>query len=309
MQEINFRKESNQINKNRITFNQPLIKKNIPASATVEGALVIPIFIYAVFAVMFMMHVIAIRTQVNDALYNSIRKFNRYAYVYESIDSLSEKDKESVLKTLKQKEDDVDVCKNTIDTAAFITVFISEIGTDFAGNNFVVGGNAGWNFIGTEILNGDSAISVTLKYRIKNPFNIFGTSYISISEQKITDAWLGEKYKKQYEGDDSKCDDIVYITQTGTVYHTHRDCPYIVRNIQSCNISEITGLRNEAGAKYYRCSKCMKDSKTLTVYYTYYGKRYHSKADCAGLQRNVIEVNIDKVSDRKLCSRCYYVDN
>ena len=89
--------------------------------------MVIPIFVYAVFAVMFMMHVIAIRMQVNDALYNSVRKFNRYAYVYESINSLSEKDKESVLKSLKQKEGDVDVCKNTIDTAAFMSVFISEM--------------------------------------------------------------------------------------------------------------------------------------------------------------------------------------
>ena len=56
------------------------MKRDIPASATVEGALVIPVILYAVAAVMFLLQLISIRMHVNDALYNALRKFNTYSY-------------------------------------------------------------------------------------------------------------------------------------------------------------------------------------------------------------------------------------
>ena len=61
-------------------FNRKLMKRDIPASATVEGALVIPVILYAVAAVMFLLQLISIRMHVNDALYNALRKFNTYSY-------------------------------------------------------------------------------------------------------------------------------------------------------------------------------------------------------------------------------------
>lgn len=61
-------------------FNRKLMKRDIPASATVEGVLVIPVILYAVAAVMFLLQLISIRMHVNDALYNTLRKFNTYSY-------------------------------------------------------------------------------------------------------------------------------------------------------------------------------------------------------------------------------------
>ena len=40
-------------------FNRKLMKRDIPASATVEGALVIPVILYAVAAVMFLLQLIS----------------------------------------------------------------------------------------------------------------------------------------------------------------------------------------------------------------------------------------------------------
>ena len=39
---------------------------NLNASASVEGAIVIPLFIYAVMSIMFIMQVIAVRIHIND---------------------------------------------------------------------------------------------------------------------------------------------------------------------------------------------------------------------------------------------------
>lgn len=58
-----------------------------------EAALVIPLFVYATVAVIFMLHVLMVRTQVNNALYNTVRKINRYAYISESVQELSDEDK------------------------------------------------------------------------------------------------------------------------------------------------------------------------------------------------------------------------
>ena len=72
-----------------------MTQKYISASATVEGALVIPLFVYATVAIIFMLYVFMIRTQVNNALYNTVRKINRYAYISESVKTISENDKDS----------------------------------------------------------------------------------------------------------------------------------------------------------------------------------------------------------------------
>jgi protein-S-isoprenylcysteine O-methyltransferase Ste14 len=42
---------------------------NLNASASVEGAIVIPLFIYAVMSIMFIMQVIAVRIHINNAIY------------------------------------------------------------------------------------------------------------------------------------------------------------------------------------------------------------------------------------------------
>ena len=86
-----------------------MTQKYISASATVEGALVIPLFVYATVAIIFMLYVFMIRTQVNNALYNTVRKINRYAYISESVKTISENDKDSVISSLKNTGENADM--------------------------------------------------------------------------------------------------------------------------------------------------------------------------------------------------------
>lgn len=57
---------------------------NLNASASVEGAIVIPLFIYAVMSIMFIMQVIAVQIHINNAFYVTLRKCAGYVYVYEN---------------------------------------------------------------------------------------------------------------------------------------------------------------------------------------------------------------------------------
>ena len=257
-------------------FNRKLMKRDIPASATVEGALIIPVILYAVAAVMFLLQLISIRMHVNDALYNALRKFNTYSYTSQVMTG--------------------EICKST-----FFAIFVDEIGSDYAKKHYIAGGNAGWNFYNSRIADDDSTVGISLVYTIKNPFNIFGGRGITVREERITDIWLGED-KDGFSSQSDEKSEYVYITQYGEVYHTDLACTYLRRDIKTENLSGISELRNNSGAKYYRCTQC--NGESLVVYYTDYGDKYHMSADCYTLQRTILRVKKDKVQSMECCIKC-----
>lgn len=258
-------------------FNRKLMKRDIPASATVEGALVIPVILYAVAAVMFLLQLISIRMHVNDALYNALRKFNTYSYTSQ-------------------------VMTGEIYKSTFFAIFVDEIGSDYAKKHYIAGGNTGWNFYGSDIADDNSTVKISLKYTVKNPFNILGKRQITIYEKRITDIWLGEE-KDGFELNNNDESEYVYITQYGEVYHIEKMCSYLVRNIKAASLAEITDLRNASGGKYYPCSLCKGASKI--VYYTDYGDKYHASDSCYALQRTILKVKKEKIKGMECCKNVY----
>ena len=259
-------------------FNRKLMKRDIPASATVEGALVIPVILYAVAAVMFLLQLISIRMHVNDALYNALRKFNTYSYTSQ-------------------------VMTGEIYKSTFFAIFVDEIGSDYAKKHYIAGGNTGWNFYGSDIADDNSTVKISLKYTVKNPFNILGKRQITIYEKRITDIWLGEE-KDGFELNNNDESEYVYITQYGEVYHIEKMCSYLVRNIKAASLAEITDLRNASGGKYYPCSLCKGASKI--VYYTDYGDKYHASDSRYALQRTILKVKKEKIKGMECCKKCIH---
>ena len=229
---------------------------NLNASASVEGAIVIPLFIYAVMSIMFIMQVIAVRIHINNAFYVTLRSGNV--------------PKGMVAETIRR-------------------LLIDEIGTDYAADHNIMGGNAGIMFMSSKILNDNSVIDIKLTYSIKNPFDIFGLSTIRVTDRKRINAWLGED-KDNFAG--------------GEVYHTNKECTYLLRYILEADRSCMDVLRNASGAKYYSCEHCGQTKDTTSIYYTLYGTRYHSSRNCTELKRNIQKVSKDSVSDRRLCEKC-----
>lgn len=253
-----------------------MFKTYIPASATVEAAIVIPLVIYAAATVMFLLQVIAIKIHVNDALYNALRKFNTYSYVN-------------------------DATTGNISKSTFFAIFVDEVGVGYARKHYISGGNAGWNFYNSRIADDNSTVSVSLAYTIKNPFNIFRGRGITVREERITDIWLGEDKDGFFSQSDEDLE-YVYITQYGEVYHTNLECSYLKRNIKTETLSGITGLRNDSGSKYYKCTQC--NGSSFVVYYTDYGDKYHMSANCYALQRTILRVKKDKVKGMRSCTKC-----
>lgn len=99
--------------------------------------------------------------------------------------------------------------------------------------------------------------------------------------------------------------EMVYITQTGSVYHLDAGCSYLALSIENVSLRELGVRRNESGGKYTPCEKCIRDGNALSsVYITGSGDKYHSQITCSGLKRTVRMVEKSQLSGWRVCSRC-----
>ena len=100
-----------------------------------------------------------------------------------------------------------------------------------------------------------------------------------------------ERREKENEKD---C--VVYLTETGTVYHRSLDCSYLKLTISKVLYRDLANLRNSSGGKYKMCERCrhgITPQDGEEVYITIYGDCYHKSHTCAGLS----------VQSGKLCFR------
>ena len=101
----------------------------------------------------------------------------------------------------------------------------------------------------------------------------------------------------------------MYITETGSVYHTSLDCSYLKLSVKQIRHNEVVNYRSDDGSKYYACDRCEKGGSGFWVYITSSGNRFHTDPNCAALRRNVKSVKLSEVSDRHCCSRCAKQDD
>lgn len=99
----------------------------------------------------------------------------------------------------------------------------------------------------------------------------------------------------------------VYIAQNGSVYHKDKDCVYLNPNVQSVKHQRVSRLRNDSGSKYKHCKSCCGETiitDSMLVYLTPYGEHFHISKNCSGLKRTIRRVEVTKVGNMPMCSKC-----
>lgn len=238
-------------------------KAYLPASATVEASIVIPLYVYAVLAVGYLIQIINIKSTMMQAMYNDVRQLAKYAYFCEG----------------------------------------NSLPKDFSGQRNLVGKTAGISSYNSEIVMYNNEIYLKVSYTVKNPFDFFGIGKTKIQQQCVSGAWRGEDYvgntgnkenndamvyitisgtvyhkektcsylnpsiqsisvaciENQRNASGGKyysCErcvrntepDIVYITDYGDRYHVDINCSGLKRSIFSVPLSKVSDKR--------ACSKC-----------------------------------------------------
>lgn len=249
---------------------------------SLEASLVLPFFLAGLIALLFFIQVIQLQMHLQKALYGQSMKAAGYAYYIDEINM-------------------DDTVQNVLEAGYIKAAVIKEVGAEYLDNSYIVGGSQGLRLNLTN--NTQTGIfDAALQYKVQVPFDLLGIGRIMLVSRARCHIWNGDK-----DGAVQTEKDTVYMTANGEVYHTHKDCTYLVSDVCETEYGQIDGLRNAGGAKYYACAVCKKDTadETTPVYYTGYGTRYHTDRLCGNLHSNIFSVPRSEAEQNyRLCSKC-----
>lgn len=152
--------------------------------------------------------------------------------------------------------------------------------------------------------NVEEYIQIEKKAECPLPLQWAGIKSIGWTQGSITYPYTGRSMVPQ-ETEAENTEQMVYITATGSVYHKSRECSSLRPSVRKVNRSFVESGRNNSGAIYYPCERCIEGDTALgDVYITDYGNRYHEDATCPGLKRTIREIPLSEVKDRRACKKC-----
>ena len=117
-------------------------------------------------------------------------------------------------------------------------------------------------------------------------------------------AWTGVLYEDVKNGSESQ--PMVYVTESGTVYHRKPGCSYLNLSVRQTSGAAVKNMKNSYGEKYQACELCSRGQEPAgVVYITKKSNRFHNRENCSGLKRSVRMVKESEVSgEMSACGRC-----
>ncbi len=276
--------------------------KILTGSMTVEAAIVFPVFIYVLFAFLYFIQLFTIQEIISNGISEMGRSISQNMHIYKDLKSEIEYgETEDTIKSTNQLEKGLKSLLNHTVLWQMLKAYLPE---ELINNSLIINGYEGLRFYNSYLNEDDNTFFVIVNYNIELPILFFNNNIFSIKQGLKLKGWTG--YEEKSEIKEIDYEDIVYITETGTVYHIFRECTHLKIDIYESKIREVTNLRNDYGGKYKECEICVIDiiSPQSIIYITSSGDRYHSSISCSGLKRCIISIPISQVNGKNLCKRC-----
>ena len=256
------------------------LRRETEAGMTVEAAVVLPLFLYFLLNLSCAIELIRLHGNLQLALWETCGKTAIYGY------AVGDSDLSSMFTGL--------YIKNQL---------VEHAGKDYLDNAPVKNGSKGLSLWGSSIFSDRDEMDVIVTYTAspwsgRAPFAAF-----SMANRYFAHIWTGyeipqnpEEYPKQF--------DVVYMTETGEVYHEDRNCTHLKLSIREVTRAEADSAKNQWGGSYSQCDKCRPDTQAGRLYITEEGDRYHLSPECPGLKRTVFSVPRSRAAGYRACSRC-----
>lgn len=269
-----------QLNKN--APNQHMERASVPGtkrhrkyqtngSVTIEASFAIPLFLFAVLCLIWLMEIQNIRISIVNAAQNAAKKAAESTAVV------------PVLNSVGLKSDIVDF-----------------VGKERIERSILDGGTSALSCWKSYVSPDTGEMKIVVEYRIRIPIPMFGNPSAELREEFRMNSWRGFPDMGMDAGDS----EIVYITENGIVYHENYHCSYLQLSIRLVPYTQLYQMRNSYGGIYHKCETCFTGETMSGVYITENGNRYHSSLNCSGLKRTVRAVKRSETGGRGPCTRC-----
>lgn len=276
---------------------QKRIRFSAFGSLTVEAALVLPIFVLVLAGILCMGQIFYLQTRIQTAMEQTGEELATYYYGVKSLsgDTDGEEGKQSGLDAVLG-----DFAKGIASAVFAKNRILEAVGREWLDNSLIEGGSDGLSMAGSTFFQEDDRVNLTVRYRIKIPYLDF-LKPLTVVQTCVRRAWTGTG------GGTETGEEIVYITDTGTVYHVSLDCTYLRPSLEEVRYGEVEHRRNESGERYRACEKCAASGQQgipQRVYITKYGNRYHFSVACPALTRGIRTIKKSEAAGRLPCSKC-----
>lgn len=267
-------------------------------SVTIEAAITLSLFMLLMILLDSLLITMNTEITIQESMNNIVLETSKNQYYAQVIDEFSSKSDslEKVKTEIKDKLKDNEILESVITegiTSGYLySKLCKEVNISQLKDNSICK-ITGLNTLHSEI--GKGNVDMIVQYYIDLPLVKGG---LEINQRALVRDWSGDDITEKSK--------TVYITKTGKVYHTTRNCRHLAINIRKELYADIEAKRNANGERYTRCSICAKNGSDIGkyVFVTEDGNRFHNDLNCSGLKRNLIITDISNVGDRKPCSNC-----
>lgn len=274
-----------------LSFLKDKMIKKCHASMTVEAAIALPIFMFFLLNLLWIIEIYSLHSTLLSSLREVGRELSVYAYAYDSI----------------VNEDDDTGLEAFIEDAAFSYLYVKGRVEGIAGDEYLDAspltyGKEGLIYLESSILQQNDVIDLVVTYQVSPFIKIAGFRPGRFFSRYYGRAWTGYDVEKKSKEDETK--DYVYVAESAEVYHLSRECSHIRLSIAESSMWEIGEISNNQGEKYLPCKLCVTNVQDR-VYITLSGNRYHQKLECSGLKRTITRMLRWKAEGKyRMCSRC-----
>lgn len=273
-------------------------KEKQKGSITVEASLLMPIFISMILFFLYFFQIMLIQEKVSIGLWETAKEISKYGYIYDAY-GVEGMEPDSYKVTTQQ-------LIGGILTGERMKSYVS----DALLEQSCVKGKSHGILYTTELDEESKEVYAKASYDVELPLFRVVLPSMHYVQQAKTKLFVGTSQIGSKEGEEDADDEKVYVTKTGkenSIYHASITCSHLDLKIQTTTIKQVGSMRNQYGAKYKPCEKCVKNAVIAegeVIYVTTDGNRYHSKIGCSGLKRDVSEVKLSEIPGYRPCSRC-----
>lgn len=255
----------------------------LKASLTLEAAMVIPLFLFFLINLISVVSILGTYSKIQSALHQTGMKMATYTALGESAN---------------------EHLPGGIGLLYAKAELEKTIGEAYLKNTQIKNREKGLQYFYSQIMNtSEEVIDIVVSYSMQPFIHLLGFGEFQLINRCRIRGFTG--YDNTLSSVSPEGEEVVYITNTGVVYHRERTCSYLKMTISKASKEVLADIRNYNGAKYYFCEICEESEGSTTIFFiTEYGDRYHTSMNCSALKRIITEVLISEVENRKPCSKC-----